>query len=91
MREIKDTWGVTKEATAGIVPESWLEWSRGEEGGLNPNPKRLTNMLTAHYAVRTNLRQAQQKLGKLVKKGRHAAHTVSPEKLQETARPPWTG
>ena len=30
-REIRDTWGVSKEAMAGIVLESWLEWSLSEE------------------------------------------------------------
>ena len=34
LREIRDTWGVTKEAMAGIAPESWLEWGLGAEGGL---------------------------------------------------------
>ena len=29
LREIRDTWGVTKEEMAGIVPESWLEWGLG--------------------------------------------------------------
>ena len=33
MREIRDAWGVTTEAMAGIVPESWLEWGPGVEGG----------------------------------------------------------
>ena len=25
LREIRETWGETKEAMAGIIPESWLE------------------------------------------------------------------
>ena len=45
-------------------------------------------MLAAHDAVTTTSRKAQQKLGKLVDQGRHAAHTASSEDLPETARPP---
>ena len=45
-------------------------------------------MLAAPDAVRTNSRTAQQKLGKLVNRGRLAAHTASRDKLLETARPP---
>ena len=33
VREIRDTWGSSKEAMAGIVPESWLERGLGAEGG----------------------------------------------------------
>ena len=36
-------------------------------------------MLAAHDAVTTNPRKFQQKLGKLVNQGRHAADTASPE------------
>ena len=36
LREIRDTWGVSKEAMAGIVPESWLEWGLGAEGDQAP-------------------------------------------------------
>ena len=32
LREIRDTWGVTKEAMAGNVPEPWLYWGIGTEG-----------------------------------------------------------
>ena len=48
-------------------------------------------MLAAHHAVTTICRKAQQKLGKLVSQGRHAAHTVSLEQLAETVRPPGPG
>ena len=87
LREIRDTWGVTKEEMAGIVPESWLVWAHRAKGDLAPE----TDMLAAHDAVTTNTRKAQQKLGKLVNQGRHAAHTAPLEELQETARPPGPG
>ena len=29
LREIRDTWRVTEEKIADIVPESWLEWGPG--------------------------------------------------------------
>ena len=48
-------------------------------------------MLAAHDAVTTNSRKAQQKLGKLVNQGRHAAHTARLEQLSETARLPGPG
>ena len=50
LREIRDTWGVTR---AGIVPESWLEWGLGAEGGLASRPPEA-DMLAAHDAVSTN-------------------------------------
>ena len=69
LREIRDTWGVTKEAIAGIVPESWLEWGLGAEGDLASRPPEA-DMLAAHDAVTTNHpRKAQQKFWKLVKPG----------------------
>ena len=75
---------------AGIVRESWLKWGLGAEGDLAPRPPEA-DMLAAHNAVATNSRKAQQKLGKLVNQGRHAAHTVSLEELPETARSPGPG
>ena len=75
LREIRDTWWVTKEATVGIVPELWSEWGLVAEGD-------------PHDAVTTNSRKEQYKLGKLVIQGRHAAHTALLEQLPETARPP---
>ena len=48
-------------------------------------------MLAAHDAVTTDSGKAQQKLGKLVNQGRHAAHISSLEELPETARPPRPG
>ena len=65
LREVRDTWGVTKEAMARIVLESWLEWGFGAQGGLILRPPEA-DMLVAHDAVTTNFRKAQQKLGKLV-------------------------
>ena len=60
---------------AGIVSESWLEWGLGEEEDRAPRPPEA-DMLAAHDAVTTYSRKAQQKLGKLVNQGRHAAHTA---------------
>ena len=65
LREIRGTWGVTKEAMAAIVPESWLEYDLRAEGDLvSMAPEADT--LAAHDAVITNARKAQQKLGKVV-------------------------
>ena len=61
LREIRDTLGVSKEAMAGIIPESWLEWGLGEEGDRAPRPPEAA-MLAANDAVTTNSRKAQQKL-----------------------------
>ena len=62
LREIRDTWGVSQEAMAGIAPESWLEWGPGAEGDLAPRPPEA-DMLAAHDAVTTISRKAQQKFG----------------------------
>ena len=75
---------------AGIVPDSWLEWGLGEEGDRAPRPPEA-DMLAAHGAVTTNSRKTQQKLGKLVNQGRHAAHTASLDQLPDTAHPPGPG
>ena len=85
LREIQDTWGVSKEATEGIVPESWQEWGLGAEGDQAPRSPEA-DMLAAHDAVTTNSTKAQQKLGKLVNQGRHAAHTALLDQLPETSR-----
>ena len=65
LREIRDTWGVSKEAMAGIVSESWPEWGLGAEGDQAPRTPEA-DMLAAHDAFTTNSTKAQQKLGKLV-------------------------
>ena len=87
LREIRDTWGVTKKAMPGIIPESWLEWGLRVEAEQAPSPPEA-DMLAAHDAGTNNSRKAQQKLGKLVNQGRHAAQKVSIGKLPETVRPP---
>ena len=80
LREIRDKWGVAKEAMEGIVPESWLEW-----GNATPRPPEV-DILAVHDAATTNSRKSQHKLGKLVNQGRHAARTASFDLLPETAR-----
>ena len=87
LREIRDTWGVTKEEVAGIVPESWSEWGLGAEGDAASRPPEV-DMLVAHDALTTNSRKALHKLGKLVNQARHAVHTALFDLLPETARPP---
>ena len=54
---------------AGIVPKSWLEWGIGGERDLAPRPPEA-DMLAAHYALATNSRKVQHKLGKLVNQRR---------------------
>ena len=73
LRESRDTWGVSKEAMAGIVPESWLEWGLGADEDQAPRIPEA-DVLAAHDAVTANSTKAQQKLGTLVNRGRHAAH-----------------
>ena len=90
LREIRDTSGISKEAMAGIVPEFWLERGLGEEGDRVPRPPGA-DMLTALDAVTTYSRKSQQKLGKLVNQGRHAAHTAWLGQLPDTARTPGPG
>ena len=73
---------VTKDEMAGIVPESWLEGGLGAEGDAAPRPPEIA-MLAAHDAVKTTSRETQHKLGKLVNRGRHAAHTASSDQLPD--------
>ena len=84
LRENPDTRGITKEAIAGIPPESWLEWGLGAEGSPTPRPPE-TDMLAAHDAVSTNSRKVQQKLGKLVNQG--AGQPGSALRAQSVVRP----
>ena len=81
LREIRDTWGVTIEAMPSIVWESWLEWGLGVKGDHAPRPPEA-HILAAHGAVTSNFRKAQQRLGKLVDQGRHAANKASIDQLQ---------
>ena len=78
------------EAMAGIVPESWLEWSLGAEGDQAPRTPKA-DMLAAHDAVTTNSTRAQQKLSNLVNHGKHAAYTALLDQLPETSRPQGQG
>ena len=55
--KIRDTWGVTKEEMAGIVPESWLEWGLGVEGDAAPRPAEV-DILAAHDLATTNSQKA---------------------------------
>ena len=59
--EIRDTWGVSQEAMAGIVPESWLEWGLGAEGDQAPRTPEA-DILAAYDAVTTNSTKAQRQL-----------------------------
>ena len=63
--EIRGAEGVTKEAMAGIVPGSWLDWSHRPEGDLASTAPEA-DILAAHDVVTTNSRKVQPKLGKLV-------------------------
>ena len=48
-----------KEAIAGIVSASWLEWDLGAQGGLaSTGPE--ADMLAVHDAVTTNSRRYQE-------------------------------
>ena len=39
LRETRDTWGVTNEAVAGIIPESWWEWGLCRGGPCLNGPR----------------------------------------------------
>ena len=73
-----------------IVPECWLEWGLRAEGGLASTAPGA-DTLAAHDAVTTISRKAQQKVGKLVSRGRYAANTALLEQLPETRTPAGTG
>lgn len=62
------TWGVSREAMPGIVPDPWLGWGLGAEGDRASRAPEA-DILAAHDAVTTNSRKAQHKLGNLVNQG----------------------
>lgn len=80
-------WMGTKEAVAGIAPESWLECGLGTEVDPTPSPPEAS-MLAAHDAVTTDSPKVQYTFGTLVNRGRHAACTKCLSQLLEAARPP---
>ena len=61
LREIRGTWGVTKEEMARIVPEPRLELGLGAEKDAAAGPQKV-NMLAAHDVVTTNSRKVQHNL-----------------------------
>ena len=52
--EIRITWTFPKEAMAGIVPDSWLDWALRTEEEVTPSPPEV-DMLAAHNTVTTSL------------------------------------
>ena len=93
-RDIRNTWGFTKKAMAGFVPESWLEWVNvllvifwhvfTWRGTRLPRP----DILVAHDAVTIDAGKAQHKLRMLINQGLHTAHAAYLNQLPEPARPP---
>ena len=52
LREMRDTWGLTKEAMAGIVPESSFKWGLGVDWDQAPRPPEA-DMLAARESTTT--------------------------------------
>lgn len=69
--EIRDPWGVTKEAMAVIVLVPWLEWGIGTERDQAPRPPEA-DILPAHGTVTMGPRKTQQ-VGEVVHQGRLGA------------------
>ena len=65
LREIRDTWAVTKEEMAGIVPGPRMQWGLRAERDAAPKSPEI-DMLAAQDAVTINSQKAPHKLAKFV-------------------------
>ena len=73
VRDFRDVHGVSEEAIANIVPESWRDraFRAGEQGVSGQS---IADILPAHDAESTSSNKAQYRLGKLVNRVRHESN-----------------
>ena len=90
VRDFRDVHGVSEEAIANIVPESWRDraFRAGEQGVSGQS---IADILPAHDAESTSSNKAQYRLGKLVNRVRYDRYVASLEQLPETNPPRGTG
>ena len=83
VRDLRDVHGVSEQAMANIVPESW--WDRafgaGEQGASGQS---IADVLPAHDAETISSSKAQHRLGKLVNRVHYERCVSSLDQLPET-------
>ena len=83
VRDLRDVHGVSEEATANIVPESWRDRAfRAREQGASGQS--ATDVLPTHDAEPISSSKEQNRLGKLVNRVRYERYVVSLDQLPET-------
>ena len=84
VRDLRDVHGVSEEAMANIVPESWRDraFRAGEQGASGQS---IADILPAHDAESTSSNKAQYRLGKLVNRVRYDKN-VTLKQLPEKSR-----
>ena len=86
IRDLRDVHGVSEEAMATIVPESWRDraFRAGEQSASGQS---IAEVLPAHDAETTTSSKAHYGLGKLVNRVRFDRYVASLEQLPETNPP----
>ena len=83
VRDLRDVHGVSEEAMANIMPESWRDraFKAGEQGSSGQS---ASDALPAHDAENISSSKAQYRLGKLVNRVRYERYVSSLDQLPET-------
>ena len=89
-RDLRDVHGVSEEAMANVVPESWRDraFRAGEQGASRQS---VADMLPAHDAETISSSKAQHRLGNLVNRVRYERYVASLDQLPETRPQRGTG
>ena len=83
VRDLRDVHGVSEEAMANIVPESWRDRAfRSEEQGASGQS--VADVLPAHDAEAISSSKAQHRLGKLVNRVHYERYVSSLDQLPVT-------
>ena len=61
IRALRDDFGITHDAMSSIIPQSWINWTEGQDPLAPPSPQTLAAHDCYHQA-----RKAQSRIGKLV-------------------------
>ena len=90
IRDLRDVHGVSEEAMANVVPESWRDraFRAGEQGSSGQS---VADALPAHGAETISSSKAQHRLGKLVNRVRYERYFASLDPLPETRSERETG
>ena len=83
VRDLRDVHGVSEEARANIVPESWRDraFRSGEQGASGQS---VADALPTHDAETISSSKAQNRLGNLVNRVRYERYVASLDELPKT-------